>query len=133
MGQEVSQQSTRAAAKSLIFSTLAGGLAAMLAWQALSIWPSLTMYALLVALAGLYFGRRIFEGQGLHKHAATWTYAFLTMIVVLAPAVLDSDFGSAAGARFYDRLFMFGWATLYAVVAVYVFDAFWRRPVDGNE
>jgi hypothetical protein len=128
MGQEVTRQSTRSAARSLIFSTLAGGLAAVLAWQVLSAWPSLTFYTLLVALAGLFFGQRIFEGRGLYADAATWTYAFLTMIVVLAPAVLDSDFGSAAGARFYDRLFMFGWATLYAVVAVYVFDAFWGRP-----
>ena len=128
MGQEVSQKSTREAAKSLIISTLAGGLAAVIAWQFLSIWPSLTMYVLLVVLAGLVFGQLIFEGRGLHPDAATWTYAFLTMIVVLAPAVLDSDFGSAAGARFYDRLFMFGWATLYGVGAVYVFDAFWPRP-----
>ena len=128
MGQEVSQQSTRNAAKSLLFSTFAGGLAAVIAWQVLSVWPSLGVYTLLVALAGLFFGQRIFAGRGLHEHASTWTYAFLTMIVVLAPAVLDSDFGSAAGARFYDRLFMFGWATLYAVGAVYVFDAFWRRP-----
>jgi hypothetical protein len=130
MGQEVSRQSTRDAAKSLIFSTLAGGLAAILAWQVLSAWPSLTLYVLLVALAGLFFGQRIFDGRGLHVDAATWTYAFLTMIVVLAPAVLDSNFGSAAGARFYDRLFMFGWATLYAVAAVFVFDAFWGRPKD---
>ena len=133
MGQEVSQQSTRDAAKSLIFSTFAGGLAAVIGWQVLSVWPSLALYALLVALAGLYFGRRIFAGCGLHEHASTWTYAFLTMIVVLAPAVVDSNFGSAAGARFYDRLFMFGWATLYAVAAVYVFDAFWRRPEDRLE
>jgi hypothetical protein len=133
MGQEVSQQSTRAAAKSLVFSTLAGGLAAVVAWNVLSAWPSLTLYVLLVALAGLFFGRRIFEGRGLQPDAAIWTYAFLTMIVVLAPAVLDSNFGSAAGARFYDRLFMFGWATLYAVVAVYVFDAFWARPKDRGQ
>lgn len=133
MGQEVSQQSTRNAAKSLLFSTFAGGLAAVIAWQILSIWPSLTVYTLLVALAGLFFGQRIFVGRGLHEYAATWTYAFLTMIAVLAPAVLDSDFGSAAGARFYDRLFMFGWATLYAVAAVYVFDAFWGRPKEQTQ
>ena len=133
MGQEVSRQSTRKAARSLVFSTLAGGLAAVLAWQVLSAWPSLTLYVFLVALAGLFFGSRIFAGQGLRNNADTWTYAYLTMIVVLAPAVLDSDFGSAAGARFYDRLFMFGWATLYAVVAVYVFDAFWGRPEDDSQ
>jgi hypothetical protein len=86
------------------------------------------MYVLLIALAGLFFGKRIFEGRGLRADAATWSYAFLTMIIVLAPAVLDSNSGSAAGAAFYSRLFMFGWATLYGVGAVYIFDAFWKRP-----
>lgn len=128
MGQEVSQRSTRDAARSLIVSTLAGGLAAIIGWQLLSIWPSLTMYVLLVVLAGLYFGQRTFEGGGLRANADTWSYAFLTMIVVLAPAVLDSASGSAAGAAFSDRLFMFAAATLYGVTAVFVFDAFWKRP-----
>jgi hypothetical protein len=125
MGQEVSKQSTRDAAKSLIISTLAGGVAAMIAWQLLSIWPSLLLYVLLIAFAGLVFGQRIFEGGGLRHDAATWSYAFLTMIIVLAPAVLDSNSGSSADARFYDRLLMFIWATVYGVAAVYVFDAFW--------
>jgi hypothetical protein len=125
MGQEVSRQGTRAAAKSLIISTLAGGLAAVIAWEVLSMWPSLLLYTLLIAFAGLVFGPRIFSGDGLHHQAETWNYAYLTMIVVLAPAVLDGGFGSSADARFYDRLLMFGWATLYAVGAVYVFDALW--------
>ena len=127
MGQEVSKKNTRDAARSLIISTLAGGVAAVIAWQVLSIWPSLTLYVLLIGLAGLIFGQRIFEGGGLRHDAATWSYAFLTLIVVLAPAVLDTNTGSSADARFYDRLLMFVWATLYGVGAVYVFDAFWPR------
>ena len=127
MGQEVSKKNTGDAAKSLIISTLAGGVAAVIAWQVLSIWPSLTLYVLLIGLAGLIFGQRIFEGGGLRHDAATWSYAFLTLIVVLAPAVLDTNTGSSADARFYDRLLMFVWATLYGVGAVYVFDAFWPR------
>jgi len=125
MGQEVSRQGTRAAAKSLIVSTLAGGFAAIIAWEVLSMWPSLLLYTLLIVLAGLVFGPRIFKGDGLHDQADTWNYAYLTMIVVLAPAVLDGSFGSSADARFYDRLLMFAWATIYGVGAVYVFDAFW--------
>jgi hypothetical protein len=58
----------------------------------------------------------------------TWMYALLTMFVVLAPAVLDTQFGSAAGASFYDRLLMFAGASLYGVTAVCVFDAFWPLP-----
>jgi len=125
MGQEAANQKAGDAAKSLIMSTVIGGAAAVIGWNVLSIWPSLSLYTLLIALAGLVFGPRIFSGRGLQADGATWSYGFLTMIVVLAPAVLDGDFGSSADARFYDRLLMFVWATLYGVGAIYVFEAFW--------
>jgi uncharacterized membrane protein YccC len=124
MGQEASVGGTRKAAKSLLISTLAGGFAAVVAWQFLQVWPSLTMYTLLVGIAALVFGAKIFKGRGLQADGETWSYALLTMIVVLAPAVLDSQFGTAANARFYDRLLMFMGASAYGVVAVYVYDAF---------
>ena len=127
MGQEAANQKARDAAKSLIMSTLIGGAGAVIAWNVLCIWPSLTLYTLLIALAGLFFGPRIFSGRGLQPDGPTWSYAFLTMIVVLAPAVLDGDFGSSADARFYDRLLMFVWATLYGVGAIYLFEVFWPQ------
>ena len=127
MGQEAANQKAGDAAKSLILSTLVGGAAAVIGWNVLSIWPSLTIYTLLIALAGLLFGLRIFAGKGLQPDGPTWSYGFLTMIVILAPAVLDGDFGSSADARFYDRLLMFVWATLYGVGAIYVFEAFWPK------
>ena len=130
MGQEAANQKARDAAKSLIMSTLIGGIGAVIAWNVLRIWPSLTLYTLLIALAGLLFGPRIFAGRGLQPNGPTWSYAFLTLIVVLAPAVLDGDFGSSADARFYDRLWMFVWATLYGVGAIFLFEVFWpqRNP-----
>ena len=84
------------------------------------------MYTLIVAFAGLVIGPRIFRGRGLAPDAATWSYGFLTMIVILAPAVMDSAAGAPAGAKFFERVLMFLIATGYAVAAVYVFDAF--RP-----
>jgi hypothetical protein len=127
MGQEAANQKAGDAAKSLIMSTLIGGIGAVIAWNILRIWPSLTLYTLLIALAGLLFGPRIFAGRGLQPNGPTWSYAFLTMIVVLAPAVLDGNFGSSADARFYDRLLMFVWATVYGVGAIYLFEAFWPQ------
>jgi hypothetical protein len=44
------------------------------------------------------------------------------MLVILAPAVMDTG----DGIKFWQRLVMFGGTTIYAVVAVYVVDAF--RP-----
>jgi hypothetical protein len=130
MGQEASNDQVKDAGKSLVISTFAGGLAAVIAWQFLTIWPSLTMYTLLILLASMIFAARIFKGRGLHTDGATWSYALLTMIIVIAPAALDSQFGSAAGAAFYDRLAMLLGASIYGVGAVYVFDAFW--PASGT-
>ena len=125
MGQQAGLDQTRQAGKSLLFSTFIGGVGAIIAWQVLSIWPSLIMYVLLIGLAGLIMGPKIFKGQGMHPNGATWSYGFLTMIVVLAPAVMDGQGGGSADAAFWSRLIMFVLATLYAVGAVFVFDVLW--------
>lgn len=127
MGQEAATAPPGRLAHSLLVSTAAGGLAGVIGWVLLSAWPSLTLYTILVALAGIAFGNRIFQGRGVHPDAPTWSYGFLTMLVVLAPAVLDSPFGSDAGARFYDRLLMFAGAVLYGLAAIYAFDALFGR------
>lgn len=126
-GQQASVNQSRQVGKSLLISTVIGGIAAIIAWQALSIWPSLVMYVLLIGLGGLIMGPRIFAGSSMQPAGATWSYGYLTMIVVLAPAVLDSQTGAAAGDAFWSRLGMFIWATIYGTGAVFVFDALWRR------
>jgi hypothetical protein len=40
---------------------------------------------------------------------------------------MDQTNSTAAAVKFYDRLGMMFWATLYATAAVSVFDAFWHR------
>lgn len=123
MGQQASNENTRAAGRSLIMATVIGGIGAVIGWQVLRIAPTLAVYTLVVGLAGLVAGRKIFRGAGTARDADTWSYGYLTMLVILAPAVMDSAFGAAAGAQFVDRLIMFVLATLYAVAAVYVVDA----------
>ena len=125
MGQQASADHTRQVGTSLLLSTLIGGIAAIIGWEVLSVWPSLIIYSLLIGLAGLVMGPRIFAGAGMHPAGATWSYAYLTMIIVLAPAVMDGQTGSSADAAFWSRLLMFLGATLYGIAAVTVFDAFW--------
>jgi hypothetical protein len=134
MGQQADLDQSRHVGKSLLLSTAIGGVAAIIAWQVLSIWPSLIMYILLIGLGGLVMGPRIFAGPGMQPAGATWSYGYLTMIVVLAPAVLDSQTGAAAGDAFWSRLEMFIWATIYGTGAVFVFDTLWRRkPADESD
>jgi hypothetical protein len=130
MGQQANADISRKMGRLQIESTIWGGLAAIIAWQLMSIWPSLLMYGLLIALSGLFFGARIFVGKGMHPKASMWSYAFLTMIIVLAPALLDGQTADGASSAFYSRLLLFVIIAIYGSVSVAVFDAFW--PFEQN-
>lgn len=125
MGQQANSDVSRQMGRSQIESTLWGGLAAMVGWQLMSFWPSLLMYALVIVLSALFFGPRIFVGKGMHSKASMWSYAFLTMIIVLAPALLDGQSANGASIAFYNRLLLFIIIAIYGSVVITVFDAFW--------
>lgn len=133
MGQQATNDDTRHAGRSLILSTIIGGIGAVIGWQMLSITPTLTLYTLIIGLAGLIIGPKIFHGAAMHPQGATWSYGYITMVILLAPAVMDSVGGDTASVKFWDRIIMFSFATLYAVVAVYVADAFRPRRVIQDE
>ena len=132
MGQQANLDSSRTAGRSMLESTIIGGIGAIIAWQILSIWPSLLIYALVLLLFALLVGPKIFQGAGMHPKGAMWSYAYLTMIVVLAPAVTDGLGSDGASSAFYTRLFLFLVIAVYGSVAVAVFDAFWPRVVGGT-
>jgi hypothetical protein len=125
MGEQATTDNTRAMANKFILSTVWGGIGAVIAWVVLSCFPSLIMYTLLIALAGLLYGPGIFKGESIHPKGAIWQYAFITMIVVLAPTVGSMAKGQTAIDRFWLRQFMFLGLALYGYIAVVVFDAFW--------
>ena len=125
MGQQASTDHSHKMGRSLLESTIWGGVGAIAAWYLLSIWPSLILYTLLIGLAGLLYGRGIFVGTAVHPKFSMWSYAFLTMIVILAPAVLDDPGG--AGVAFWSRLGLFMLIAIYGTVAVAVFDTFWPK------
>ena len=125
MGQQASADKSRAMGRSLLLSTLFGGLGAIVAWELLRIWPSLLFYVLLLALAGLVYGRYIFRGVAMHAQSQMMSYALLTLLVILAPAVLDGPGSSGAGGAFWTRLGLFFLIAVYGTLAVAVFDAFW--------
>ncbi len=125
MGQQANADDSHQMGRLQIESTLWGGLAAIVAWQLMSVWPSLLMYSLVIVLSGLLFGPRIFVGKGMHPRADMWSYAFMTMIIVLAPALLDGQSADGASMAFYSRLLLFVIIALYGSVVITVFDAFW--------
>lgn len=133
MGQQSSFEDAQAAGRDLIASTLIGGVAAILVWNILQIWPTLVIYGLLFALCGLVIGQKVFSGDGLARNGSMWSYGLLTMMVIVAPAAVDSVSGDGASARFADRITMFFLATLYAISALYLFAALWPSKTEENE
>lgn len=132
MGQQATADKSREMGRSLLASTFWGGLAALIAWRVLAIWPSLPIYALLIALACLVFGRHLFAGPALHARASMVSYALVTMIIVLGPTVHDGPTSDGASAAFWTRLFLFVAIAVYGTVSVAVFDGFWPRRSTSN-
>ena len=124
MAQQANADSSRKLGFEQIESTVWGGIAAIIAWQIMSIWPSLIMYALVIALASLIFGARIFKGGELHEKGDMWSYALLTMIILLTPALADTQMTNGADSAFYSRLVLFIFIGIYGWLSVMVFDAF---------
>ena len=126
MGQQANAQASRAMGRQQLESTIWGGIGAVIAFQVMSIWSSLLLFCLLIGLACLVYGRGIFQGPGMHPKGGMWSYALLTMIIVLTPAVLDAQGSGDASAAFYTRLMLFVVIAIYGTLSVAVFDAFWR-------
>ena len=67
----------------------------------------------------------------MHPKGGMWSYALLTMIIVLTPAVIDAQGDGNASAAFYTRLILFVVIAIYGTISVAVFDTFW--PVKKKE
>ncbi len=133
MGQQASAQVSRSMGKEQLESTLWGGLGAIIAFHIMSIWSSLLIFCLLIGLAGLVYGRRIFQGPGMHPKGGMWSYAYLTMIIVLTPAVTNTQETGDAAAAFYTRLMLFVVIAIYGTISVAVFDTFWPGKKERQE
>ena len=135
MGQQATAAHGKAMGTALMMSTLLGGLGAMVGWFVLGAWPSLLIFTLLIFLAGLIYGRRIFEGDDMHPSFQVFNYAFVTLIIILAPAVQDQVTGNDAGMAFWNRMLLFVLIGVYGTLALKIYDAFWpdRDPTSGSD
>lgn len=130
MGQQANAETSRRMGLEQIESTVLGGIGAILAFWVMSIYPSLLMFCLLIGLACLFYGRRVFQGPGMHLKGGMWSYALLTMIIIVTPAVTSTDASGDAGAAFYSRLFLFIVIAVYGTVSVAIFNTFWPARKD---
>ena len=118
-------------AKDELLATVLGGTMAVIIWELLSIWPTLLWYVVLTFLSALIMGQRIFGDKGGQASAHMWGYAFTTSIVINASAVLTADSFNdqdmTGDERYFMRIWMFVFVTVYGMIAVYLVDEWIER------
>jgi hypothetical protein len=122
LGQQSSVVDARSAGKELLGSTFLGGFFAILFWALLGILTNLWMFFLLMLLFGLYFASKIYGLIRSRYPASFWLNVGMTMLILLGPAVADSDSGKDVYTAFLVRMGLFVAVTLYAWLAIYVLE-----------
>ena len=102
----------------LIFANLGGGIAAIIAFNLLTVVPDFVFLGLLTLLAGLIFGRKLFEAKPL---SALFGTAFSTFLLILGNV---SQFVGVAGKMVATRILQLGIVVVYIVAAFYLVNHF---------
>lgn len=125
LGQQVSLVDAKHAGRELLGSTFMGGVFAVLFWYGLSLHPNLWMFFLWMLGFSVYFACKLYRILPSKVSGAFWSNTVITMLIMLGPAVQDSASGKDVYKAFAVRLCLFVGVTLYAWLAVYVFEG-WR-------
>lgn len=122
LGQQSTVDDTNVAARTMLGSTLMGGMIAVGFWFLLKINVSLWMFFLGILLITMVIGAKIY-GVSASKYSANfWSDAFVNMLILLGPAVADSANGKDVYQAFAVRMGLFVVVTIYASVTVLALD-----------
>ena len=130
LGQQSSMVNARSAGRELLGSTFLAGCFAILFWAMLGVLTNLWMFFLLMLLFGVYFSSKIYQLIKSRYPASYWLNVGINMLILLGPAVEDSDSGKDVYAAFLVRMGLFLAVTLYAWLAVYGLDYLRNRSLN---
>jgi len=105
----------------LIVGNLVGGIVAIAIYEMLVVVPMFLFLILLVLIAGLYFGIKVYSGT---KAAPLFGMAFSTTLLILGQSTSGTD---DAGDKVWIRVVQIMIAVIYVVVAFYVLNYFKQR------
>jgi len=129
LAQQPHPEQARALALATIASTAAGGLAALVCWLLLRLWPSLLLLVLLLGIATLFAARGLYRLRPGRFGPDHWTNFLITLFILLGSAVADSRASSDIEVEMATRTLLFLALSLYAAFAVRLFDtALARAP-----
>lgn len=116
LAQQTNTLSAKQMGRELVFSTLMGAVLAAVLWFGLSIWPSLLMLVLWLALVSMWVARRMVRLAANRFTPAFWSNAWVTCLILFGPAIQDSASGkdvwiaSAMRCSLYVAVALYGWA-----------------------
>lgn len=93
LAQQSTSLNAKQAGQELVLSTLAGALLAFALWMGLSLWPSLLMLVLILALMTLWLARRLVRLVAGRFPPSFWSNAWITALILFGPAIEDSATG----------------------------------------
>jgi hypothetical protein len=97
-----------------------GGLAAIVAFNLLTVVPNLILLGLLTLLFGLFFGEKLFSGKPV---SALYGTAFSTFLLILGNV---TSFIGEAGEMVWTRIFQLAIVVIYLLTAFFLADHFIR-------
>ena len=116
LAQQTNTLSAKQMGRELVFSTLMGAALAAVLWFGLSIWPSLLMLVLWLALVSMWVARRMVRLAANRFTPSFWSNAWVTCLILFGPAIQDSGSGkdvwiaSAMRCSLYVAVALYGWA-----------------------
>ncbi len=129
LGQQGSLMDARSAGRELLGSTFLAGCFAVLFWGLLGLSTSLWMFFWWMLLFGVYFSSKLYRLMPTRYPASFWLNVATTMLILLGPAVEDSDSGKDVYMAFAVRMGLFVAVTLYAWLAVYLLEQLRTRRI----
>jgi hypothetical protein len=130
LGQQAGSTSARSGGRELVGSTLMGAGMAALLWTGLSLRPNLWMLMLWMMAAALWAGARLFRARPTAVPPSFWRNALVTMLILLGPAIEDSDAGKDVFTASAMRVGLFVGVALYAWATVWALER-WRGSRSG--
>jgi hypothetical protein len=102
----------------LLLANLGGGMAAIVAYNLLTVVPSLVFLGLMTLLAGLFFGEKLFSGKPI---SALFGTAFSTYLLILGNV---TGFMGEAGQMVWTRILQLAIVVVYLVFAFFLANHF---------
>ena len=132
LGQQGMETGAGGAGRELLGSTFLGGFFAIVLWWALGMLPNLWMFFLWMLLFGLYYSGKIYGLIATRFPASFWINVVVTMLILLGPAVQDSNSGKDVYKAFAVRMALFVAVTVYAWAAIVALEYIRKRRLSRS-